>query len=45
MSEFLALAPRIVNGVFDVLELVVVRLALLGLAAFGAWELLRHHLF
>ena len=43
MSEFLNRAPEFVNKVFDILELIVVRLLLLGLAAFGAYALLLSH--
>ena len=38
--EFLNNAPDVINKVFDILELIVVRLVLLGLAAFGAYALL-----
>lgn len=40
MRQILQELPEIINGIFDVLELVVVRLALLGLAAIGAYALL-----
>ena len=40
MREILKELPDIINGIFDVLDLVVVRLALLGLAAIGAYALL-----
>lgn len=40
MREILKELPDIINGIFDVLNLVVVRLALLGLAAIGAYALL-----
>ncbi len=43
MRELLKNVPDIINCVFDILELVVVRLTLLGLAAFGAYALLRNH--
>ena len=43
MSEFLIRAPELINKVFDILELIVVRLVLLGLAAFGAYALLLTH--
>lgn len=36
--------PEIIKGVFDILDLVIFRLMLLGLAAFGAYALLRGHL-
>jgi hypothetical protein len=32
--------PRLVNRIFDLLDLIVVRVALLGLAALGAYSLL-----
>ena len=40
MRQILKELPEIINGIFDVLDLVVVRLALLGLAAIGAYALL-----
>jgi hypothetical protein len=40
MGDFLAGLPEIINRLFDVLELIVVRVALLGLAAIGAYALL-----
>ena len=40
MRALLRELPDIINGVFDVLDLLVVRLALLGLAAIGAYALL-----
>jgi hypothetical protein len=33
--------PDIINRVFDLLELIVVRLALLGLTALGAYTIIR----
>jgi hypothetical protein len=44
MHQVLTDLPEIINKLFDVLELLVVRLALLGLAALGAYALLCHHL-
>jgi hypothetical protein len=35
--------PDIINKVFDILELLVVRLTILGLAALGAYALFKHH--
>jgi hypothetical protein len=35
--------PEIINKVFDILDLLVVRLAILGLAALGAYALFKHH--
>jgi hypothetical protein len=43
MPEFLSRAPEVINKVFDILDLIVVRLVLLGLAAFGAYALLLSH--
>jgi len=40
LVEFLSQAPGVINKIFDILELIVVRLALLGLAAFGSYEIL-----
>lgn len=39
MRDLLNELPEIINRIFDVLELLVVRLALLGLAALGAYAL------
>ncbi len=41
MRELLSELPEIINRVFDVLDLIVVRLTLLGLAALGAYTILR----
>ena len=35
--------PSTINQVFDILDLLVVRLTLLGLAALGAYSLFKHH--
>lgn len=43
MHELLKDLPEVINCVFDVLELLVVRVTLLGLVAFGAHALLRKH--
>jgi hypothetical protein len=43
MLSMLDGVPETINRVFDILELVIVRLALLGLAALGAWSLLSGH--
>jgi hypothetical protein len=40
LSVLLNKLPEIINRVFDVLELIVVRLMLLGLAVIGAYALL-----
>jgi hypothetical protein len=36
--------PEVINRIFDILDLIVVRLTLLALAAFGAYALLKGHL-
>jgi hypothetical protein len=41
MPKILDELPEIVNRVFDILDLVIVRLTLLGLAALGAYAVLR----
>ena len=41
MHALLNELPDIINRLFDVLDLIVVRLALFGLAALGAYALLR----
>jgi hypothetical protein len=43
MRDLLAGLPEIINRLFDVLDLIVVRVALLGLAAIGAYSLLSKH--
>jgi hypothetical protein len=43
MRDLLRELPEIINLGFDVIELVVVRLTLLGLAAIGAYALLTRH--
>jgi hypothetical protein len=43
MRDLLKELPEIINLSFDVLDLIVVRLALLGLAAIGAYALLVRH--
>jgi hypothetical protein len=40
MSDLLSGLPEIINRLFDVLELLVVRVTLLGLVAIGAYALL-----
>jgi len=35
--------PELINKVFDILDLLVVRCTLLGLAAVGAYAILKHH--
>jgi hypothetical protein len=41
MHNLLNELPDIINGIFNVLDLIVVRLTLLGLAALGAYTVLR----
>lgn len=36
--------PQVINRIFDILELIVVRLTLLALAALSAYTLLKGHL-
>ena len=43
MLTFLNQAPDVINKLFDVLELLVVRLVLLALAALGAYGLIVGH--
>jgi hypothetical protein len=43
MRRLLQELPEIINGSFNILELIVARLALLGLAAIGAYALLKKH--
>jgi len=43
MSDFLAGLPEIINRLFDVLELIIIRVTLLGLAGIGAYALIRGH--
>lgn len=43
MHNLLNELPEIINRVFDVLDLIVVRFTLLGLIALGAHALLRKH--
>jgi hypothetical protein len=42
MRDLLRELPETINRVFEVLELIVVRLALLALTAVGAYALLHH---
>jgi hypothetical protein len=43
MHDFLSQLPGIINPLFDVLDLLVVRLLLLALIVIGAWTLIKHH--
>ncbi len=43
MSESLSRLPEVINKIFDILELLVVRITILGLAVLGAYALLTHH--
>jgi hypothetical protein len=42
MSQFLSHLPEVINRVFDILDLIVVRLALLVLATYGVLALLHN---
>jgi hypothetical protein len=44
MPTFLKELPDIINGIFNVLDLLIFRLMLLGLAGVGAHALIRGHL-
>jgi hypothetical protein len=41
MDDLLKKLPETINRIFDILDLVIVRLALLLLAVFGAYRLLQ----
>ncbi len=43
MPDFLNHLPEIINKVFDILDLLVVRATILGLAALGAYAIFKHH--
>ncbi|MGA2148613.1 MAG: hypothetical protein ABSH49_27030 [Bryobacteraceae bacterium] len=43
MRDLLKELPEVINRSFDVLDLIVVRLTLLGLAAIGAYTVLCKH--
>jgi hypothetical protein len=43
MHSFLKECPEILKGIFDILDLLIFRLTLLGLAVIGAYSLLRSH--
>ena len=43
MPEFLNRLPEIINKIFDILDLILVRAILLGLIALGAYTLFKHH--
>ncbi len=44
MLAFLKELPEVINGIFNVLDLLIFRLMLLGLAGVGAYALIRGHL-
>jgi hypothetical protein len=44
IHDLLATLPEMINKVFDILDLLVVRFTILGLAALGAYALFKHHL-
>ena len=43
MPDFLTHLPDFINKVFDILELLVVRATILGLAVLGAYALFKRH--
>ena len=43
MPSLLSKLPAIINSIFDVLDLLIVRIAILALSAMGLWTLLRKH--
>ena len=43
VPQLLTHLPDIINKVFDILELLVVRATILGLAVLGAYALFQHH--
>jgi hypothetical protein len=43
MLTLLNSLPEVINRIFDILELIVVRLTLLALATLGAYGLLKGH--
>ena len=43
MPAFLKELPDLINGIFNVLDLLIFRLMLLGLAGIGAYALIRRH--
>lgn len=45
MHDFLNQLPDIINKLFDVLDLLVVRLVLFALIVIGALTLIKHHGF
>jgi hypothetical protein len=44
MPVFLKDLPEVINGIFDILDLLIFRLMLLALAGIGAYALIRGHL-
>lgn len=43
MFAFLDQLPELIKKIFDVLDLLVVRATILGLAILGAYALFKHH--
>ena len=43
VEKFLSDLPQIINKIFDVLDLLVVRAILFGLILLGAYTLFKHH--
>jgi hypothetical protein len=44
MPAFMKDLPEVINGIFDILDLLIFRLMLLVLAVIGAYALIRGHL-
>jgi hypothetical protein len=43
-NAFLTELPKTINNIFDVLEVLVIRILLLALAIIGAYSLIKDHL-
>jgi hypothetical protein len=43
VPEYLKKLPEVINGIFDVLDLLAVRITLFGLIVLGAYTLFKHH--
>lgn len=43
MRSLLSQTPRVINSIFDILELLIVRLGILALSVMGLWALLCRH--
>jgi hypothetical protein len=44
VPQSLSHLPEVINKIFDILDLLVVRLTIFGLAVLGAYALLTHHI-